>query len=328
MQIHVIYGAGLIGVYLAGLLRQALPDAKVLVVGRPSVLARYSKQLTLINLQGDSLCCPAPEVIELDNPLLKQADYVWLTCKTTALASVLHELTGVISDTCPVFTCQNGIGAQAMVAEQLPHNPQSTALIGCNVVLAGDDGLRQSSEGGLILEDAGLYGQLLPNWPERFWSLSLTDDMPAMQWAKLQLNLTNAVNALADEPLLNVLQQRAMRKVVASMMDELLAVCRGKQLALPRLTKVTPALLPSILRLPNWLFRRVAAAMLTIDPEARLSMWWDILQGRQTEIDFLQGAVVREAQSLGLAAPVCDRVYKAILKLQTGEAVSKTDWLG
>ncbi|MFC7001105.1 hypothetical protein ACFQMB_05825 [Pseudobowmanella zhangzhouensis] len=51
MQIHVIYGAGLIGVYLAGLLRQALPDAKVLVVGRPSVLARYSKQLTLINLQ-------------------------------------------------------------------------------------------------------------------------------------------------------------------------------------------------------------------------------------------------------------------------------------
>ena len=61
--------------------------------------------------------------------------------------------------------------------------------------------------------------------------------------------------------------------------------------------------LPGLLRLPDWLFRIVAARMLKIDAKARSSMADDLALGRRTEIDALSGEVVRLAQSLNTSAP-------------------------
>jgi 2-dehydropantoate 2-reductase len=62
--------------------------------------------------------------------------------------------------------------------------------------------------------------------------------------------------------------------------------------------------LPHLLRLPTWLFRRLAARMLRIDERARSSMADDLALGRPTEVDAFCGAVVRLAQARGLAAPI------------------------
>ena len=61
--------------------------------------------------------------------------------------------------------------------------------------------------------------------------------------------------------------------------------------------------LPTLLRLPDALFTRVAARMLRIDENARSSMADDVALGRRTEIDALWGEVVRLARAHGLAAP-------------------------
>ena len=60
--------------------------------------------------------------------------------------------------------------------------------------------------------------------------------------------------------------------------------CRWPQqrgVELGQFTAVKPAWMPAILSLPNWLFLRLAKAMLDIDPHARSSMWEDISQGRK-----------------------------------------------
>ena len=59
-----------------------------------------------------------------------------------------------------------------------------------------------------------------------------------------------------------------------------------------------------MLRLPDALFRVVAAAQLKIDPKARSSMADDLQQRRSTEIDQLQGRVVALAEAQGTPAPV------------------------
>ena len=61
--------------------------------------------------------------------------------------------------------------------------------------------------------------------------------------------------------------------------------------------------LPTLLRLPNWLFRIVAARMLKIDAKARSSMADDLALGRRTEVDALCGEVVRLALAHGRNAP-------------------------
>lgn len=64
-----------------------------------------------------------------------------------------------------------------------------------------------------------------------------------------------------------------------------------------------------MLRLPDWLFRIVAARMLRIDAKARSSMADDLALGRRTEIDALSGEVVRLAQDQDLEAPRNARMF-------------------
>ena len=66
--------------------------------------------------------------------------------------------------------------------------------------------------------------------------------------------------------------------------------------------------MPHVLRLPTPLFSRIAARMLTIDPTARTSMAYDLMAGRPTEIDSLQGEIIRLAEQQRRPAPICARV--------------------
>ena len=75
-----------------------------------------------------------------------------------------------------------------------------------------------------------------------------------------------------------------------------------------RIAGLRPALLPKVLRLPDWLFKLLARRMLAIDPQARSSMWDDLQRGRPTEIDDLQGAILRLAEKSGTPAPMIQRI--------------------
>ena len=121
---------------------------------------------------------------------------------------------------------------------------------------------------------------------------------------KLLLNLNNPVNALSNLPLREELLDRHCRRVLAALQTKALGVMAQEGFTPAQLTAVPPTLLPHVLRLPNWLFTRVARRMLQIDATARSSMWDDLEAERVTEIDALCGAVVRLAAQHGMAAPL------------------------
>lgn len=60
----------------------------------------------------------------------------------------------------------------------------------------------------------------------------------------------------------------------------------------------------------------LARRMLAIDPEARSSMWDDLQRGRPTEIDELQGAILRLADREGTPAPLIKRVTALVRKAE------------
>lgn len=130
------------------------------------------------------------------------------------------------------------------------------------------------------------------------------DDMSSLLWAKLQLNLGNSINALGNTPVKTMLEQRQYRLVIAAMMKELLLVTTHNNVQLPIVTSIPSHWIPRVLSLPNWLFKVLANKMLAMDPNVRTSMWWALSQGKKTEIDHLNGAVVEHTKSLGIACPV------------------------
>ena len=153
---------------------------------------------------------------------------------------------------------------------------------------------------------------IAPVWNAAGLATMLPADIRAVQWGKLLLNLNNPVNALSDLPLRQELLDRDCRRVFAALQTEALRVMARAGIAPAQVTAVSPTLLPHVLRLPNWLFTRLAKRMLQIDAKARSSMWDDLEAGRVTEIDALSGAVVRLAAQQGMEAPLNARMCELL----------------
>jgi 2-dehydropantoate 2-reductase len=169
---------------------------------------------------------------------------------------------------------------------------------------AGNDAqfhLHRATEGAVLVEDGadGLADLLSVEG----CAVAARADMKAVLWGKLLFNLNNALVALSGLPLAEELRDRRWRLILAGQIEEALAAMKrvGIRPAAPA-GALKPNRLPLALRLPDWLFGLLARRMLAIDPTARSSMWDDLQRGRPTEIDALQGAVLRLAAQAGTGA--------------------------
>jgi len=180
--------------------------------------------------------------------------------------------------------------------------------------------LHRGSEGALSIEVTSLTEEIIKKLVNQIHSdlmpVTFTHEMYALLWAKLQLNLGNSVNALANIPVKKMLQHRGYRLVIAELMKELLVVTKKLNIQLPKITTLPGKYLPFVLSLPNFLFNLVAHKMLAIDPTVRTSMWWDLSQGKKTEIDYLNGAIVNAGKPLNINCPVNTIIINLIKRIE------------
>jgi 2-dehydropantoate 2-reductase len=194
-------------------------------------------------------------------------------------------------------------------------------MVPFNVVRRGPGSYHRSTGGALQVERTG--GAFADACRRADLACELRDDMPAVQWAKLVMNLNNAINALAGQPLKQELSQRAFRRVLAAAQREALALLRRARIPVANLTKIPPRFMPRLLELPDAVFSRVAGRVVAIDPSARSSMWSDLEARRPTEIDYINGEIVALAERLGTHAPVNAKLVELI---RIAEAGGKRDY--
>ena len=220
---------------------------------------------------------------------------------------------------------QNGLHNATHLRGSLPAWTVLAGMVQFNVVNRGEGQFHHGSEGALEVERHARLASLPPGFARAGLPLALHDRMEPVQWAKLVLNLNNAINALSNLPLKEQLSQRAFRRCLALAQDEALALLAEAGITPTALTPLPPRWLPWVLRLPDALFNRVAGRMLAIDPHARSSMWEDLQAGRRTEVDYLNGEVVRLADRLGRNAVVNARLVTLVHEAESGE---RREWTG
>ncbi|RWE96547.1 MAG: 2-dehydropantoate 2-reductase [Mesorhizobium sp.] len=306
-----IAGAGSIGCYVGGCL--ALAGRKVVFLGRGRVVeAMRESGLRVSDLDGRDRRIEAQAISATVDPAiaLADADVILVTVKSGATGEMAKLIAAHGRPDAVVVSLQNGVDNANRLRDGLPGRRVLTGMVMFNVVQSADGELpfriHRASQGEVMIDD-GVDG-LAELLDVDGLAVEARADMKAVQWSKLLMNLNNALVALSDLPLASQLADRSWRVILAAQVDEALAAMRAAGIAPARITGLPPALLPKVLRLPDWLFGLLARRMLAIGPQARSSMWDDLKRGRPTEIDELQGAVIRLARQAGIPAPMNERV--------------------
>jgi 2-dehydropantoate 2-reductase len=282
----------------------------VTMVGRPRMLDAWRAQgLRLTDLDGGSLQVPAHRLdLHTTLPVGLSPALVLLAVKGGATADAARELQAVLPAGTPVLSLQNGIANPDTMRAAAPALTALAGMVACNIAMPAPAHLHRATDGEWAAEDHPALRAWQPVFAAAGVPLELHADLAPLQWGKLLLNLNNAVNALSGLPLRAQLLDRDLRRCMATLIDEALAALAAARIAPARLTPLPPRWLPTVLRLPTPVFRTLAARMLRIDDQARTSMALDLAAGRPTEVDLLNGEVVRLAARHGTAAQANHRI--------------------
>ncbi|MDB5731668.1 MAG: 2-dehydropantoate 2-reductase [Variovorax sp.] len=299
----LVMGAGAVGCYLGGCLAAA--SVKVTFVGRARTLDGLARHgLMTTDLDGGRRWVPAGMMGLLQAvPAGARPALVLLTVKSGATADAAAQLAAALPAGTPVVSMQNGISNAAIAAQAAPALHVLPGVVPFNVAELRPGAFHRGTEGRLAAGDDPALRPWQAVFERAGIPLDLHADLRPVQWAKLLLNLNNPVNALSGLPLRKELRLRGWRRALAALIDEALGVLKAAGIAPAQLGAVSARSLPTVLRLPDWLFRILAARMLRVDARARSSMADDLALGRRTEVDAICGEVVRLAQRHGLAAP-------------------------
>jgi 2-dehydropantoate 2-reductase len=130
----------------------------------------------------------------------------------------------------------------------------------------------------------------------------ISDNIDGELWTKLIWNCAlNAISALGRAKYGQIAASEDARKVVENTVDEVLAVASAARIRLPGVENLKAGLAGAL---------QIATQM----SGAISSTGQDLMRGKRTEIDSLNGYIARRGAELGVATPVNHALY-ALVKL-------------
>ncbi|WP_236242509.1 2-dehydropantoate 2-reductase [Streptomyces sp. CC228A] len=327
-----VFGAGSVGCHLGGALAASpRADCAVTLVGRAPAMADVRERGLRLSGGGRPDAHVPPRLLRTatEASAVAGSDVVLVTVKARDTRAAAEACAPHLGPHTAVVSFQNGLRGPEALREALPAGtPVVAGMVPYNVLRTGPAAFHQGTAGALMVDEVPAARPLVAALREAGLPVEPRADMRAVRYAKLLMNLNNAVNALSGLPLREQLGTRAYRRCLALCQAEALAAYRAEGVAPARLGPVPAAVTPLLLRLPDGLFRRAAAASLRVDAQARSSMWEDLERGRPTEVDALQGEVVALAARHGLAAPVNARLVELVREAEAAGPGGARRWSG
>ena len=305
----LVYGAGAVGAFLGG--RLAASGHSVTLLCRPAARTIIHGQGLRIDGPDGSTTLRIPVVTSIED-LHDQPDVLLLTIKAYGLEDALPDLTRLAQAGTAVATIQNGIGTEDRLSEIAELKTLIAGSLTISVAANGPNHVRQeTSSGGIglaaVRNGAGLIEPLRQAFDGAAIPAVVVADYRQMKWSKLLLNiLANATSAILAIDPGAIFADAALFEIERRAFIEALAVMAGQGLTPMELPGFNVPLLVYAMRTPAWVGRRLVGPRVAGGRgDKRPSLWIDVESGRgETEIDWLNGAVAREGDRLGIPTPV------------------------
>ena len=299
MQVTVI-GAGAMGSLFGALLQRAGNAVTLVDVRSEHVAALRKRDLTIEDPDGSRIAVRVPATTDTGAALT--ADLFVLLVKTPFTAAALKPFAGRIPARAMVLTLQNGIGNDEAITRALGRRVQITLGVTAQTATSlGPTTVRHRSSGPTIigLPDGQRPAELeaiVATFSDAGIPTRMTRHIFEHVWQKLLVNVgINALTALANLPNGGLFTDPEMATLVRRLVGEAANVMRAEGIPAPP-------------RDPVDFVRAVAEATKT----DHSSMLEDLLAGRRTEIDAINGAIVRLGERHGIDV-TANRVVTALV---------------
>ncbi|HEV2593906.1 MAG TPA: 2-dehydropantoate 2-reductase [Sphingomicrobium sp.] len=314
-----ILGAGSVGCFIGG--TWAAAGVPVTFIGRPRLSRDIDEHgLTLTDYSGWRAHLEAGEIDYRCGPeALEGAQVIAVTVKSADTARAAADIAKHGTPGATIISFQNGVSNVETLEEGLGGRFEvARGMVPFNVAYLGEGRFHKGVAGELYAEQRAAVRSLANAAGTGPAVLRLREDMLALAWGKLLINLNNAVNALSGKTLREELRCRDYRRVFAGSIREGLDLLKGAEIEPESVGPLSLQMLPRVLNFPDWLFNRIFLTRWKIDAKARSSMADDLVAGRKTEIDYLNGELVRLADRLQRAAPINRAIVELVHEAEAG----------
>jgi len=295
----VVMGAGAVGCYYGGLLARA--GHEVVLIGRqPHVAAIQRNGLRIQTAAFD-------EQVELrastEASAAQDAQLVLFCVKSPDTESAGSLLAPWLAPDALTVCLQNGVDNADRLRTVLPATQKvAAAVVYVATEMAGPGHVKHHGRGELVIEPVEGSAEAARALGEAGTQVQISDNVRGALWSKLILNCAyNALSAITHLPYGQVVQGAGVGAVMKDVVDECLAVGEADGARLSRAD-----IEAAVQRLPGTM------------PGQYSSTSQDLSRGKPTEIDYLNGYVVRRGQALGIPTPA-NRVLHMLVKLLEGK---------
>lgn len=288
----VVMGAGAVGCYFGGLLARAGHD--VTFVGRPDHVAAINAHGLL--METTTFRAHAPARATTDPGSVETPDLLLFCVKSGDTEAAGRALAGRVGPQTHILSLQNGVdNAERLAAivgvAALP------AIVYAGVEMAGAGHVKHHGRGELVIGDSPASGAIAEALSAAGIPTRVRADIDVALWTKLVVNCAyNALSAAGPLPYAPMMQTPGVRETVEDAVAECVAVAKACGVALP------PDILASTFAL--------AESM----PGQLSSTAQDLMRARPTEIDFLNGHIVRKGAAHGIPTPT-NRALLVVVRL-------------
>ncbi len=288
-----VLGAGAVGCYFGGMLARA--GHRVTLIGRPQHVQVFeARGLRMQTLAFD-------ETVKVhastDAAAVADADLVLFAVKSPDTEAAGTQMRPHLKPGALVLCLQNGVDNAERLRALLPGTDVAAAVVYVATEMTGPGHLRHHGRGELVIEPSQASERVAQALMQAGVPTEVSDNVRGALWAKLILNCAyNALSAVGRIAYGQLVRQPGVTEVMREVVAECRAVAAADGVILPG--DVDTAV------------RRIAETM----PTQYSSTAQDLMRGKPSEIDHLNGYVVQRAAALGVPTPA-NRVLWVVVRL-------------
>jgi 2-dehydropantoate 2-reductase len=288
-------GAGAVGCYYGGMLSRA--GHQVILIGRAQHVQAIHEHGLFMDTTRFRAHVPVRASTEVSD--IQGASLVLCCVKSSDTENAAAMMAPFVEPNASLLSLQNGVDNARRLHAQLQRTVHP-AVVYVAAEMMGPGHLKHHGRGELVIGPSTMSPEMLEGFVNAGIPVHVSDNVLGELWAKLILNCAyNAISAITKLPYGRLFENEGARDLMRLVVHECLAVAQRESITVPG---------------DSWQAVEDIAATMAGQFSSTAQ---DVMRGRRSEIDHLNGYIVRRGKSLAIDTPANQALYSLVKLLES-----------